>query len=393
MSTNITTAASQYAFRPKDERYPSYAAFIAAAQHNREHSRERTHNMRDLEAIVRPNQGASMTDLRTEPGSGRVLLANRATGNAATLTHWSFGQLCSSVGAPAGDLRTIPPALAADRLNWGLKDAAHTEGKRLNLLLKANGGEPIVRAATSDTYGRLWDADLHSVASRYFGDGIRSSQGEWQSPPTWEGGLEGDRGGQYYGDRDSFVLRIDGGSIVGDPRGFGGGGNGRLNRGIMIRNSEVGACSITMDCVLFDFICGNHILWGAVIDRTFRRRHVGNNLDQKAINEILTIARRFNARSASQDAAIIKTLTEREIAQTKEAVVDELRKLGYSKQDAQEAYATCEANEPGLNPRSFWGLAAGTTRMSQESGYQDDRLALDQLAAAVLKRGAALVTV
>lgn len=369
MSTNITTASSQYAQRPADERYASLGTLIQAAEHDRDHSAERTYNLRDLRAVA---VDAAQPTVQLESPKGR-----------AAFTHWSFGQLSRTLGAPAAYLRSLPPAIAADAINYGLRDAAHTEGKRANLLIKANGGTPIVRAATSDTYGRVWDAELYGVLGRYFGDETKSSQGDWQSPPTWSG----EAAGSYRGDRDSFVIRIDGGSIVGDPRGFGGGGNGRLNRGILVRNSEVGHCSITLECILFDFICGNHILWGAVIDRTFRRRHVGSNITQKTIGEILQIARRYNARSASEDERIIKTLATSEIAHTREAVIDELKKLGYSKDDATQAYDTCEREDASLNPRSYWGVAAGTTRISQASGYQDDRLELDQLAAAVLAKG------
>lgn len=389
MSTNITTAMHEYASRPADERYPDLKALIAAAEYDRDHSQERGFNLRDLAAEAVPLAGVDPAALRTNPGAGRIQLINRATDRRAEFTHWSFGQLARTIGAPAGYLRALPPALAAESMTYGLRDADHTVGKRATVLLRANGGTPIVRAATSDTYGRVWDAELYGTLARYFGDGSRSSQGEWQTPPTWDG----KPAGQYRGDRDSFVIRIDGGSIVGDPRGWGGDGNGRLNRGIMVRNSEVGACSITVECILFDFVCGNHILWGAVVDRTFRRRHVGSQITRKTIGEILTIARRYNDRTASQDEAIIRSLVEHEIAGTREAVVDELRKLGYTKDAAERAYATCEAADPGLNPRSYWGIAAGTTRASQESGYQDDRLALDQLAAAVLKRGRQLVTV
>lgn len=383
---HITTASSEYANRPKDERYPSLDAMITAATLDREHSRERTYNLRDLR-VVPVVTSTSRPGLPTPADGPRAAdtVALESPKGRATFTHWSFGQLSRTLGAPAAYLRTLPPAIAADAMNYGLRDAAHTEGKRANLLVKANGGEPIVRAATSDTYGRVWDAELYGVLGRYFGDGVKSSQGEWTSPPTWSG----EAAGSYRGDRDSFVIRVDGGSIVGDPRGFSGGGNGRLNRGIMVRNSEVGHCSITLECVLFDFICGNHILWGAVIDKTFRRRHVGSNISNQVISEILQIARRYNSRSASQDEAVIRTLTTHEIAHTREAVIDELKKLGYSKQDAESAYDTCEAKDPQLNPRSYWGVMAGTTRASQESGHQDERLALDQLAAAVLRTGAA----
>ncbi len=374
---NITTASNEYANRPKDERFGSLGELISAAEFERDHSVERSYNLRDLRAV------AVAVDNGVRPDATSIMLES-PKGRAA-FTHYSFGQLARTVGAPAAYLRTLPAAIAADALNYGLKDADLTAGKRANLLIKANGGTPIVRAATSDTYGRVWDASLYGVLGRYFGDGAKSSQGEWQSPPTWSG----EAAGSYRGDRDSFVIRIDGGSIVGDPRGFSGGGNGRLNRGIMVRNSEVGHCSITLECILFDFVCGNHILWGAVVDKTFRRRHVGADISHKVISAILQIARRYNSRSASQDEAIIRTLVSSEIASSKDAVVDELKKLGYSKIDAIDAYDTCEAADPTLNPRSFWGIAAGTTRASQASGHQDERLALDQLAAAVLRKGAA----
>lgn len=387
--SNIDTASRQYADRPKDERYPSLQAMITAAEYDRDHSVERTYNLRDLRAVA---MTPSQQDAKQSGGNGSTVVLESPKGHAQ-FTHWSFGQLSRTIGAPAAYLRTLPPVIAADAINYGLRDSDQTAGKRANLLLRSNGGEPIVRAATSDTYGRVWDAELYQVLNRHFGDGIKSSQGEWQSPPTWSG----EQAGQYRGDRDSFVIRIDGGSIVNDPRTRGGdalGSGGRLNRGIMVRNSEVGACSITLECVLFDFICGNHILWGAVVDKTFRRRHVGSNITQKTIGEILQIARKYNQRSASEDERIIRTLTTHEIASSKEAVIDELKKLGYSKQDAEEAYETCEAKDPLLNPRSYWGLMAGTTRNSQESGHQDERLALDRLAASVLAKGVRqLVTV
>lgn len=382
--TNLMIASTEYGMRPVDERFPSLDALIDAALYDKQHSAERNYNLKDLHAVIEPTfDGTTKGErLRLESPNGR-----------AAFTHYSFGQLARTVGAPASYLRQLPPPLAADCLNHGLQDAP--AGTCANLLVRANGGTPIVRAATSDSYGRVWDAPLYDTIRRYFGDGVKThvnGGGEWQSPPVWPGNPPG---GQYRGDRDSFVLRIDGGSIVNDPRGFGAIGQtgGRLNRGIMIRNSEVGHCSVSLDCVLFDAICGNHILWGAVIDRSYKRRHVGVRAIRDTLQELSKLARDFNTRTASQDEAIIRTLTTHELASSKEAVIDELKKLGYSKQDAQDAYTTCEQKDPSLNPRSFWGIAAGTTRNSQDSGHQDDRLQLDQLAALVLKRGAALVTV
>jgi hypothetical protein len=386
---NITTAATEYYTRPADERFDSLKDLITAAQYDREHSAEREYNLRDLRAVIVPDpaQPIGGPDPAITAANPRQALRLASPNGQGKLTHWSFGQLARTIGAPASYLRTLPPAIAADAINYGLHEAAPV-GTRANLLVRANGGEPIIRAATSDSYGRLWDAQLYGEVSRYFGDGQTSNGGRWMTPPAWPGSLPS---GQYRGDRDSFVIRVDGGSIVTDPSASRGDG-GQLYRGIMLRNSEVGHCSVSIECVLYRYICGNHNLWGAIMDRQFKRRHVGTKITRDTMRELADLAYRFNQRTARQDEQIIEGLISHELAHTREAVIDELRKIGYTKEQAIDAYATCEAKEQA-SPRSFWGIAQGTTRISQQSGYQDDRLALDQLAAQVLKRGAALVTV
>ncbi len=377
--TTITTAAAEYARRPADERFPSLTALVQHAQQEKDCSAEKTYNLKDLRAKVAdthntPTFGAT-------PEQARVVLASPK--GIANFTHYSFGQLARTIGAPAAYLRTLPPSIAADAINFGLDAAPY--GTAANLLIRANGDgkPPIIRAATSETYGRIWDANLYGELNRHFGDGLKSAGGSWQQPPTWSG----EPAGQYRGDRDSFVIRIDGGSIVTDPSAQGGGSNGGMYRGLMVRNSEVGHCSITVECVLYRYICGNHMLWGAIMDRTFRRRHVGSKITRDTMRELNDLAWKFNQRSARQDEQIIKSLIDHQIATTKEAVIDELKKMGATKQQATDAYATCEATEQA-SPRSWWGIAQGLTRVSQESGYQDDRLQLDQLAAAVIAKGA-----
>jgi hypothetical protein len=363
--SNIYSASSQYANRPADERFTSLADMIAAAVEDKNLSAERTYNLRDLRAVATP------TDVRLASPLAQ-----------ATLTHWSFGQLCRSVAAPAGYLRDgLSPALAADCLNYGIQQAP--VGTRLNLLLRqANGNpEPIVRAATSDSYARVWDAELYGQVARV----ITDRDDRWQLPMTWEG----TRAGAYRGDRDSFLIITNGGSIVDDPslRGGSNAGNGQMFRGLLIRNSEVGAAAITIEQILFRFICGNHILWGAVIDRKFKRRHVGAGVLHKTAREISSIAFQWAQASTERDNAIIKGLVSLELAHTRDAVIDELQAIGATREQAIRMYDRCEATE-AASPRSYWGLAQGATRASQDTTYQDERYALDKLAAAVLARGA-----
>ena len=99
------------------------------------------------------------------------------------------------------------------------------------------------------------------------------------------------------------------------------------------------------------------------------------------------MARRFCDRPASQDEQLIRTLIDREIAHDRAAVVDELRTMGAMCEQAESAFDRCVQQET-VSPRSFWGIAQGLTRLSQDDGYQDERYAIDKLAAAVLARGA-----
>jgi ribosomal protein S18 acetylase RimI-like enzyme len=362
--STITTAAREYASRPKDESFPSVEALVANAQYDKGLSMERAYNLKDLKVVPMLVGGLrSEATLRLESPKGQ-----------AKFTHWSFGQTCRMLGAPAAYLRDLPPAIAADCLNFGLQDSA--AGTTANLLVKANGGEPIVRACTSDSYGRCWDADLYgSVAQQ-----LMRNDDSWQLPPVWGGGVAG----AYRGDRDSFLIVTNGGSIVNDPSA---GQDGTMYRGVLIRNSEVGASSVVIETILYRYICGNHMLWGAAIDTRFRRRHVGSHVTRDVVREIGRIAITYAKSSVERDNAVIQALVSREIAHTKEGVIDELKKMGATKEQATAAYERCEQTEK-VSPRSFWGAVQGLTRISQDSGYQDGRYELDQLAAKVLARGA-----
>ena len=361
MNGTINVAQREYYKRPADERFPSLEALISNAEHDRQHSKEVRYNYKDLQVVT----------------AGDTLKLASPKGNAR-FTHWSFGQLCRSLGAPASYLRELPPSIASDALNYGIQNTAL--GSDANILVKANGGEPIIRACTSDSYGRLWDAELY----RYVAQSIVDRDQRWNLPPVWEGGT----GGAYRGDRDSFLILTNGGSIVTDPTLQGN--SGQMFRGILIRNSEVGASSVTIDTVLYRFICGNLMLWGAVYDQRFRRRHFGTNVLRDVIRKISKIAWDWTNQSASRDQAIIQGLIDHEVAHTKEAVVDELRKLGATKDQATEAYDRCERTE-SASPRSFWGMAQGLTRLSQDSEYQSERFELDTLASQLLSKGRKLV--
>ena len=114
MSTTITTAARQYANRPKDERFESTASLIAAGEHDKTYSKEVTYNLRDL--AIYPSDEA-----------GLVLTSPKGQ---ASFTNWSFGQLSRMVGAPAGYLRGLPQPLPARSTRSTNRAVAQVSGTR-----------------------------------------------------------------------------------------------------------------------------------------------------------------------------------------------------------------------------------------------------------------------
>jgi hypothetical protein len=356
--TTIGTAAAQYANRPEDERFPSLDAMVQSAQYDKDHSKEVTYNLKELTA---------------QPQGNDVVLASPK--GTALFTNWSFGNLSRIVGAPAAYLRKLPAKLASDNLNFGLQSSI--PGSTSTLLVKANGGQPTLRAASSETYGRVWDADLYAGVR----DAIKGDQ--WGLPPTWDG----KPAGAYRGDRDSFLIYTNGGSIVTDPTA---GKDNQMYRGLLFRNSEVGAAAIVIEAILYRYVCGNHNLWGAVVDKSFRRKHVGVNALRDTIREVGRLARDWANRGAEADVALIRLLASRELASTEAGLIDELMAMGATKADAKAAYDKTIAFE-GASPRSFWGIAQGLTRLSQDTSYQDERFELDKLAMQVLKKGRELV--
>lgn len=375
---NFNTAHREYCSRPADERFTSTAAYLESARHDKAYSVERTYNTRDL--IVTPYDVDAPAALASVATTGRQSLRLQSPKGSAEFTHWSFGQLCRMIGAPASYLRELPPAIAADAINWGMHDAlGHATDAKI--LVKANGTAPIVRACTSETYGRVWDVDLAEPLIEHLPN--------FSLPPSWDKNPDGTpiATGAFRGDRDSFLILVDGGSIVNDPSA---GAGGSMNRGVMIRNSETGAASIWIDLIWFRTVCGNLMITGGMYDLRFRRRHVGDHARRDALRTVYDAAHRWTDRPASTDEAIVRGLIANEIAHTKEAVIDELRKLKMTQADAIAAYDRAEQTEKA-SPRSYWGIANGITRISQDSGFQDQRFELDQIAAAVLQRGRKLI--
>jgi hypothetical protein len=254
-------AHKQWLSRPADERFVSLDDMYAAAAESQANSR----------GIV-----ASSRSITVEPKADNAgLQVVGPNGTPYAPTHWAFGQLCQRAELRADMLREkLPAPLAADCLNWRFKVAQAADD--IGLCLYQNGGPAMLTAATGPNYGRIWDAEPIDTIRKLFGNGEHSNK--WHVPVAFNGKAETitkDNTTLYRGDRDWFVFLTDGAHDIGIPNRRNG-QTGRAQRGFFCWGSQVGARSQGFGTFIFDFMCSNHIVWGAQSFEEVRIRHTAS---------------------------------------------------------------------------------------------------------------------
>jgi hypothetical protein len=349
-------ASRQWAERPPDQRFQSLDELHAVCAGYRGVAATATVPYRALKAV---------------PQGQDVILENGNSGAQGQLTHWAFGQLCQRAGAPASYLRELPATLAAECLNTGLH--ARPDDDQAQVLVHRPNGTRLIRAFTSTDYTRIWNSDVTERLGRL------AERGSWRPAPA---AMDGSRG-LYASDHDMFAFLVDNGRRVFEKLPGGG-----LSRGFFVWNSEVGAASFGVCTFLYEYVCGNHIVWGAKGVRELRVRHVGD-ADNRAFHELSGQLRIYAESSASEDEARIQRATTFSLGRDKEEVLDRvfgLRVPQLSRKRTDEAYQLAEAHADWYgDPRTAWGIANGITELAKALPYTDDRVALDRAAGKVLE--------
>lgn len=348
-------ASKQWASRPDDERFASLREMYDATRAYAAESRERP--------------GEPYGNLRVEADGGEVVVVG-ARNIPARMTHWAFGQLAARVGAPAGYLRELPPTLACQNINHGLKERAESLGKA-NLLFHTNGSL-MLRAFTSDQYGRIWN---HEVADRLMG-----LPAGWRVPPAMTDGSK--PSGIYASDHDMFVF------LVNEDRRISDGSKGGLARGVFVANSEVGAAALRVTRFLYRYVCGNHIVWGARAVKEISVRHVGDSVHARMSGLFAATLREYADEGADYQEGRIRAAQLTALGKTKDQVLDAIfGKRILSRRAAEEAYDAVLPEVDG-SPNTAWGLVQGLTRASQLTPYADERVAMEAAAPKILAMSA-----
>lgn len=362
--TTLMKASNQWSSRPADERFGSLEAMHNAVKVFRDQAAEGTLEYKDL---------------RVEAGEGEPILVS-PRGKRANFTHWSFGQLASRIGAPAGFLRQLPVKLTTEILNDRLQnlqvvDGVDGEGKarEAKLLFKRNG-EMTVRAFTGVGYARIWNEEITSRLLR-----LVNEQPCWQPAPA---AFDGSRG-LYASEKDMFAFLVDN-----ERRIFEKDQHGGLGRGFFVWNSEVGDQSFGIDSFYYEYVCGNHRVWGAKRIAEVRIKHVGAAAD-RGFAALACEVKKYAESSAVEDEQQIAKMKSFEIGADKQGVLDRLFNLrapGLTKGLIGQAYALAEKREDWYgNPRSAWGLSGAITEIARDLPNSDGRLSLDRAGGKVLQ--------
>ncbi len=375
MSTNLTLASSQWNNRPVDERYWSPADALGRAISARNAAIETSVNYSDLRVIE---------------NGGEVGIVGKQ-GFPFKLTNYSFGQLCQRASAPAGFMESLPSKMAVEVLNHKLDRTGVGQ-----LLLDKNEGS--VRALTGNAYTRVWNDSLLRMCDSLVQRGWKVPPGRARfsdsrtRPATENDILKGSQhnslavrvgdsiapSGVYASDRDMFCFLVNDGEYYDNPADP----NTPMQRGFMLWNSEVGDKSLGMITFLYDAVCGNHIVWGAVDVRTFRSRHVGNINRKAEFNFDSVVNHRIDRNLLTDQLSHVQSVL---IGADKEAVISKAATVTkLPKGTIEAAYDIADGSTRYGDPRTPWGISQGLTELSQKKDYTSQRVAIDSAAGILL---------
>lgn len=352
--------------RPADERFTSLYDLRDTVTNQRRHSA----------ANVISSKALSFRPAEDDSTYKGLEIVSKSTGAAITPTHWSFGQIANRLGAPASFLRELPSPMVADILNY--KATIDRDSEDLGILIGTdeNRNPETLRAATGPKYGRVWNQSIADSMVNLFGDGLTGNFrvpgafGEVNPIVTKENTT------LYASDRDMFIFLADQENRIELPNRRNG-RTGSLARGVFVWNSETGASSFGMAAFLFDYMCSNHIVWGATEYRESRFRHTASAPD-KWLDHVAPVIEAYSKSSARPyEAALIA-------AQSKK--IDDVSAFMNDRFSKRMATAIMKAHEDEENRpiESLWDAATGITAYAKGIPFMDERIQVERIAGKVL---------
>jgi len=359
MSKNITTASREWASRPDDQRFLSLDELRAAVDQRKGESWTATPRLSDVRAL--PGEGNALAFEVYDPTKGERRML--------TPTNWSFSQVAGAAGAPASYLRTLPAELAAINLQWGFERPGKRED---SLILARSNGSNELRAITSPSYGRIWDAQVVAGVQR------ANESGRWHVPAASCSAKNPRRATTLYAsDRDVFIFLVDEKNPV-EHKGE------QLFRGFVTWNSEVGAATFGLTTFLYRYVCDNRIIWGASEVRELKIRHT-QGAPERFAYEGAKYLRQYAEESTAGIVRQIEAAQNAVIPLNKgngDTVESWLASRGFTRSQAKASVDAATAEEGGV--RSVWDIVNGVTAYARSIPHTDERVKLETAAGKLL---------
>lgn len=368
----IGRVSSEWFSRPDDERYLSLSALYAAVRTRADRATARTVETRTLRIEA------------SRDNAERLALIVPGRAEPITPTHWSFGQMCSLVGAPAGYMRQLPAPLAGINMQHGLL----SHRAELVKTLEADDGRMELRAVTGPDYGRIWDHELVAAVMKIAGEGTGDTR--WKVPGLLDWStmthnpfveVTKDTTTLYASDRDVFLFLVDDAHPIeaghlpnGDPDLY--------FRGFYCWNSEVGSKTLGMASFYLRAVCMNRNIWGAEGFEEISIRH-SKFASHRFAHQAAPALERFATSSPAPFLAGIRAAREQIVARKGEDRETFLRRRGFSRPETEKIIATV-LEEEGRPPESIFDFVQGITALARAKPHQDARLELEGKAAKLL---------
>jgi hypothetical protein len=372
----IGRVSSEWFSRPDDERYLSLNDLHDAVKSRADHTHARTVESSGIRVEASRNNAERLSLIM--PGDQQAMAP----------THWSYGQLCSLVGAPASYMRQLPAPLAAINLQHGLLNHRAELVKTLEMA----DGRVELRAVTSPAYGRIWDHELVAAVMRIAGNGRGDTI--WKVPGVLDWGtmthnpfidITKDTTTLYASDRDVFLFLVDDTHPIEAGR-LASGEPDLYFRGFYCWNSEVGSKSLGIASFYLRAVCANRNLWGTENFEEISIRH-SKFAAQRFAHEAAPALTNFANSSPAAFVAGIKAARERIVARTDEDRGAFLRRRGFSKGETSKIIESV-LREEGRPPESIFDFVQGITALARDKAHQDTRLDLEGKAKKLLEQAA-----
>jgi hypothetical protein len=369
----VGRVSSEWFSRPDDERYLGLTDLYDAVRRRAERAQTRTVESRAVKVEV------------SRDNAERLALIVPGRDEPVAPTHWSFGQLCSLVGAPSSYMRQLPAPLAGINLQHGLL----SHRAELVKTLEADDGRVELRCVTGPDYGRIWDHELVAAVMKIAGNGTGDTR--WKVPGVldWNSmthnpfvDITKDTTTLYASDRDVFLFLVDDTHPIEAGR-LPDGSPDLYFRGFYCWNSEVGSKTLGIASFYLRAVCMNRNLWGVENFEEITIRH-SKFAAQRFAHEAAPALTRFADSSPAPFIAGIKAARERIVARSDEDRDSFLRKRGFSKSETAKIIETV-LHEEGRPPESLFDFVQGISALARGKAHQDARLELEGRAKRLLE--------